>query len=86
MAIVQESTIGSAALIAVPGEKKPREYPLGRIRIFRRKSEAQAFAAAYAPNLGSWAVVVKEDSPPLPVRDGPTQDGKVIYRCSSSSW
>lgn len=80
VAIVQESTIGSAALIAIPGERKPREYPMGRIRVFRKRSEAQAFAAAYAPNLGSWAVVVKEDSPPLPVRDGPTQDSKVVYR------
>ena len=80
VAIVQESSIGAAVLIAIPGERKPREYPAGRIRSFRRKSEAEAFAASYAPNLGSWAVVVKEDAPPLPVRDGPTQDAKVIYR------
>ena len=80
VAIVQESSIGSSFLIAVPGEKKPREYPMGRIRMFRKKSEAEAFAAVYAPNLGSWAVVVKEDTPPLPVREGPTQDAKVIYR------
>ena len=80
VAIVQESSIGSAVLIAIPGERKPREYPAGRIRAFRRKSEAEAFAASYAPNLGSWAVVVKEDTPPLHVRDGPTQDAKVVYR------
>jgi hypothetical protein len=80
VAIVQESTIGSSLLIAVPGEKKPREYPRGRIRVFRRKSEAASFAAAFAPNLGSWAVVMKEDAPPLPVRDSPSQDGKVVYK------
>jgi hypothetical protein len=80
VAIVQESVVGSSLLIAVPGEKKPREYPMGRIRIFRKKSEAVTYAAAYASNLGSWAVVMKEDTPPLPVRDAPTQDGKVIYK------
>ncbi|HTZ51020.1 MAG TPA: SH3 domain-containing protein [Spirochaetia bacterium] len=78
--ILQESAIGEASLIAVPGEKKPREYPLGRIRIFKKKSEATAFAAAYAGSTGAWAVVVKEDLPPLPVRDAPGQDGKVIYK------
>jgi len=80
VAIVQESTVGSSLLIAVPGEKKPREYPMGRIRIFRTKSEAGFFAAAYASNLSSWAVVMKEDTPPLPVRDAPSQEGKVIYK------
>ena len=80
VAIVQESTVGSSLLIAVPGERKPREYPLGRIRIFLRKPEAATFAASYAPNRGSWAVVMKEDTPPLPVRDAPTQDGKVVYK------
>jgi hypothetical protein len=80
VAIVQESTVGASLLIAVPGERKPREYPMGRIRIFHGRSEAKAFAAAYGPNLGSWAVVMKEDAPPLPVRDSPGQDGKVVYR------
>jgi hypothetical protein len=80
VAIVQESTVGAALLIAVPGERKPREYPIGRIRIFHGKSEAKVFAAAYAPNLGSWAVVMKDDAPPLPVRDAPNQDGKVVYK------
>jgi hypothetical protein len=80
VAIVQESTVGASLLIGVPGERKPREYPMGRIRVFRGRSEAQAFAAAFAANLGSWAVVMKEDAPPLPVRDSPGQDGKVVYR------
>jgi hypothetical protein len=80
VAIVQQPTIGSSLLIAVPGERKPREYPTGRIRIFRRKPEAVTFAATYTPNRGSWAIVMKEDTPPLPVRDAPTQDGKVVYK------
>ena len=80
VAIVQEPTAGSTFLIAVSGERKPREYPAGRIRIFRKKAEAVTFAAGYAPSRGSWAVVMKEDTPPLPVRDAPTQDGKVVYK------
>jgi len=78
--ILQESAIGEASLIAVPGERKPREYPLGRIRIFKRKAEASAFAASYAAKADDWAVVVKEDSPPLPVREAPAPDAKVIYK------
>jgi hypothetical protein len=78
--ILQESSIGEASLIAVQGERKPREYPLGRIRIFKRKSEAAAFAASYAVNAASWAVVVKEDSPPLPIRDAAAADAKVVYK------
>jgi len=78
--ILQESAVGEASLISVPGERKPREYPLGRIRIFKRKAEASAFAASYAADAAAWAVVVKEDSPPLPVRDAPAQDAKVIYK------
>ncbi len=78
--ILQESAIGEASLIAVPGEKKPREYPLGRIRIFKRKSEASAFAAVYAANANDWAVVVKEDAPPLPIREAAAPDAKVVYK------
>jgi hypothetical protein len=80
VAIVQEPAAGSALLIVVPGEKKPREYLTGRVRIFRKRPEAVTFAAAYASSRSYWAVVMKEDTPPLPVRDAPTQDGKVVYK------
>ena len=49
-------------------------------RMFKTRSEAKTFAASYAPNLTQWAVVVKEDSPPLPIRSTPTPDGKVVYK------
>lgn len=78
--ILQESSIGEASLIAVPGERKPREYPLGRIRMFKSRSDAAAFAASFARSADAWAVVVKGDSPPLPVRDAPGADAKVIYK------
>jgi hypothetical protein len=78
--ITQDSSVGSFLLIVAPGETKPREYPKGRIRMFRGRKDASVYAAAYAPNQSAWAVVTKDDAPPLPVRDAPGQDGKVVYR------
>ena len=80
VSVLQSSTIGSSLLISIPGERKPREYPAGRIRVFKSRGDASAFASTYAANLGSWAVVVKEDSPPLPIRDAAGQDGKSVYK------
>jgi hypothetical protein len=80
VAILQDSSIDSSYLIGVPGERKPREYLKGRLRLFKRKAEAASFAAAYEPNRSSWGVVVKEDSPPLPVRDSPNADAKPVYK------
>jgi len=78
--IVREEPINSSYLILVPGEGKAREYPMGRIRFFARKADAAAFAAAYVPSLTSWAVVMKEDPPPLPVRESPAPEAKVVYK------
>ena len=78
--VVQESPINSTYLIAVAGERKPREYPMGRIRTFKRRAEALAFATTYTANVTSWAVVMKQDPPPLPIRDTPDPDGKVVYK------
>ncbi len=80
VAIRQESSVGSPYLIAVAGERTPREYPMGRIRFFKKRGEAAAFAASYAPRVSAWAVVMKEDLPPLPMRDAPSQDAKVLYK------
>jgi hypothetical protein len=80
VSVIQSSTIGSSLLISIPGERAPREYPAGRIRVFKNRGDASAFAAKYAASLGSWAVVVKEDSPPLPIRDAAAQEGKIVYR------
>ena len=78
--IVREAPIDSAYLVKVPGEQSPREYPMGRVRLFRKKAEADAFARTYADNLANWAVVMKQDPPPLPIRETPMQDGKVVYK------
>jgi hypothetical protein len=78
--VVREMAIDSAYLLSVPGERNPREYPMGRIRLFRKKSDAAEFARTYADNLSNWAVVMKQDPPPLPIRETPMQDGKVVYK------
>ena len=78
--ITREMPINSTYLIAVPGERKPREYPMGRIRVFKRRAEAAAFARVYAPEVTQWAVVMKQDPPPLPVRETPDPDGRVVYK------
>jgi hypothetical protein len=80
VAVMQDPTINNTALIMVSGDRTPHEYPAGRIRMFKKKSEASDFAKAYTPNLGLWAVVVKEDSPPLPIRDAPSPDGKILMK------
>ena len=80
VSILQNSTIGSSLLISVPGDSRPREYLRGRLRVFPRKSDATAFAAAYAPSVSSWAVVMKEDSPPLPLRESPAPDARPVYK------
>ncbi|MGA2976564.1 MAG: SH3 domain-containing protein [Spirochaetia bacterium] len=81
VAVLQESTINSSYLISLPGEKKPIEYTKGRVRFFKNRAEANGFASStYAAFLTSWAVVVKEDAPPLPIRSAASQDAKVVYR------
>ena len=80
VAILQESAVGSPVLVAVPGESRPREYLPGRLRVFKRRAEATAFASSYAANIGSWAVVTKEDSPPLPIRETAASDARPLYK------
>ena len=84
-AVIREAPINSSYLIMVPGENKPREYPMGRIRLFQKKGDAAAFAAAYAQNLSSWAVVMKDDPPPLPIREAPPRRRRWSTSCSPSS-
>ena len=81
--IIRESPINSSYLIMVPGENKAREYPMGRIRVFAKKGDAAAFAATYAENLSNWAVVMKEDPPPLPVRESPDPEANTVYKLKS---
>jgi hypothetical protein len=78
--IVREAPIDSAFLIRVPGEQAPREYPMGRIRLFSKKADAMEFAKTYAENLTDWAVVMKQDPPPLPIRETPDPEARVVYK------
>jgi hypothetical protein len=78
--IAREMPINSSYLVSVTGEKKPREYPMGRVRVFKRRAEAAAFAKSYAASLTQWAVVMKQDPPPLPIRETPDPDGRVVYK------
>jgi len=80
VSVMQDPSINDTALITVEGDRTPREYAPGRIRMFRTRAEARSFAAAYTPSVTLWAVVVKEDNPPLPIRATPTPDGKVVYK------
>ena len=80
MRIAREMPINQTYLIAVPGEKKPREYPMGRIRVFKRRGDAAAFAKSYEQNVTQWAVVMKQDPPPLPIRETADPDGRVVYK------
>jgi hypothetical protein len=83
VAIARTTAINSSVLISVTGEKAPREYLLGRLRSFKTEGEAAAFARAFGSSLESWAIVTKLDDPPLPIRDSPGQDGKVVYRLAA---
>ena len=78
--IVREAPINSSYLLLAPGESKPREFPMGRVRFFRGKAEASRFSQSFAPYAQSWAVSMKQDPPPLPIRDQASQDGRVIYK------
>ncbi|HVP18300.1 MAG TPA: SH3 domain-containing protein [Spirochaetia bacterium] len=78
--VVRETPINSSYLLAVPGENKPREFPMGRIRFFHARKDAEDFSRAFAPYGEEWAVSMKQDPPPLPVREQGSQEGRVIYK------
>jgi hypothetical protein len=83
VAIVRDTPINDSVLVSLPGEKTPREFLLGRLRAFRSRSDALAFQRAFATNKETWAINTKTDDPPLPVRDSPAQDAKVVYKLAS---
>jgi hypothetical protein len=78
--VISGGTINSSYLVLVPGEKKPRELTAGLLRFFRGKADALAFARSFAPFVRTWAVSMKQDPPPLPIRDQASQDGRVVYK------
>lgn len=78
--IIRDAPINSSYLVLVPGERKAREFPMGRLRFFKTKREASDYVKAFSPFIQSWAVSMKDDPPPLPIRDAASQDGKVVYK------
>ncbi len=78
--IIGGGTIDSSYLVLAPGEKKPREFPMGRLRFFKSRADAVKFSQSFVPYEQSWAVSMKQDPPPLPIRDQASQDGRVIYK------
>ena len=80
VAIIRDTLINGSVLISLPGEKTPRDFAVGKLRQFKTRAEAAAFAAAFQPSLASWAIVTKTDDPPLPIRETASPDGKVVYK------
>ncbi len=78
--ILKHSQIDDTYFISVPGEPKPREVATGKIRLFPRRADANAFAQSLSPYLGAWAFSQKEDSPPLPIREEAKPEAKTVYR------
>ncbi len=78
--VIRESPVNSSYLISVQGQKQLSEIPMGRLRFFKRRAEADTYARDYAAYLPSWALVMKLDGAPLPIRDSASQDGKLVYR------
>ena len=78
--VVRESPINASYLVSVTGEKKPREFPMGRMRFFRKKAEAFDFAKSFTAYRETWAFSQKQDPPPLPIRDQAKSEAKVIYK------
>lgn len=79
-AVVRESQAASTYLLAVPGKKTGVDVPTGRVRFFKRRGDAAAFAKLYAENVTTWGFSGKQDPPPLPIREEAKQDAKTVYK------
>jgi hypothetical protein len=53
---------------------------MGRVRLFKRRGDAAAFAKLYAENATTWGFSGKQDPPPLPIREEAKQDAKTVYK------
>ena len=78
--VIRESPVNSSYLISVQGQKQLSEIPMGRLRFFKKRADADTYARGYSAFLPSWALVMKLDGTPLPIRDSASQDGKLVYR------
>jgi hypothetical protein len=80
VAVIRESLGTSTYLLSVPGKKTGVDVPMGRVRLFKRRGEAAAFAKLYAENAATWGFSGKQDPPPLPIREEAKQDAKTVYK------
>ena len=80
VAVIRESQAASTYLLSVPGKKTGVDVPMGRVRLFKRRGDAVAFAKLYAENAATWGFSGKQDPPPLPIREEAKQDAKTIYK------
>ncbi len=80
VSIIKQSQLNNMYFYVAPGEKTPREIPMGRVRFFNRRSDAAKFVGSYTGYLSTWAVSRKQDPPPLPVREEPKAEAKPVYK------
>jgi hypothetical protein len=78
--VSRDTPINAMQLIVVAGERTPREFPAGRMRVFKKRSDATAFSAGFSASKDSWAVVIKQDDPPLPIRETASQKAAIVYK------
>ena len=78
----QGTPITPPILLLVPGESRSRaSSPWARSGSSSAKVGCgPASSQSFAPFVQSWAVSMKQDPPPLPIRDQASQDGRVIYK------
>ena len=80
VAVIRESQAASTYLLAVPERKTGVDVPTGRVRFFKRRGDAAAFAKLYAEDATSWGFSGKQDPPPLPIRETAKQDARTVYK------
>jgi hypothetical protein len=78
--VIRQSEITGTYLLAVPGIKTGLDMATARVRMFRKKAEAAAFAENFAEYATTWGFSQKQDPPPLPIRDEAKQDAKTVYK------
>lgn len=78
--VIEMRELDNTCLLSVPGEKTPIEFPAGRVRVFAKRSEAEAYSKSAAPFLTTWAFSRKLDPPPLPMRESPKASADTVYK------
>jgi hypothetical protein len=80
VSVTGESQGAAVVLVHASGESKPREIPAGKVRLFPKRDEAGRFAAAYGAYMTTYAFSRKEDAPPLPMREKPNSEARIVYK------